>query len=348
MLPLPNEYSAIPTGSTVLVTGVNGLIGSHVANEFLERGYNVRGTVRDVSKSAWVQDLFVKQYGQDKFTLFPVIDLALTEAFEEAVKGVAAVVHVASPLDWGTSTESLITNAVVGAMNALKAANKQPSVKRFVLTSSSVAAVFPRPEVEGIVVTENTWNDEAVAAAQGSSSPAHWYVAYASSKTEAERAVWGFYYKDQSRRSDLVVNTVLPSTNFGKSLDPANQGHPSTSSFIQSLWNGTDLERLKNIPPQYFVDVQDTARLHVAGATFSDVEGERLFAWAKPWNFDTILAILRRQNPNKTFIKDFQSGRDLSDVEKPRSRSIQLLERLGKSSFTSLEDSVRLNSQDLT
>ncbi|KAK2685732.1 hypothetical protein QWA68_015287 [Fusarium oxysporum] len=347
MSSLPNEHSAIPKGSTVLVTGVNGLIGSHVANEFLERGYNVRGTVRDVSKSAWIQDLFVKQYGKDKFTLFPVIDLTLPDVFEEAIKGVAAVVHIASPLDWGTSTESLITAAVAGATNALKASNKQPSVKRFVLTSSSVAAVLPRPEVEGIVVTENTWNDEAVAAAQGPSSPAQWYVAYAASKTEAERAVWDFYYKDQSRRSDLVVNTVLPSTNFGKSLDPANQGHPSTSSFIQSLWNGTDLERLKNIPPQYFVDVQDTAKLHVAGTILSDVQGERIFAWAEPWNFDTILAILRRQNPDKAFIEDFQSSRDLADVGKPRSRSVQLLEALGKSAFTSLEDSIRLNTQDL-
>lgn len=87
MSPLRNEYSAIPKGSTILVTGVNGLIGSHVANEFLERGYNVRGTVRDVSKSAWIQDLFVKQYGKDKFTLFPVIDLTLPNALEEAITG---------------------------------------------------------------------------------------------------------------------------------------------------------------------------------------------------------------------------------------------------------------------
>ncbi|EWZ81100.1 hypothetical protein NW765_015581 [Fusarium oxysporum] len=326
MSPLSNEHFAIPKGSTVLVTGVNGLIGSHVANEFLERGYNVHGTVRDLSKSAWIQDLFVKQYGQDKFTLFPVIDLTLPDAFEEAIKGVAAV---------------------AGATNALRASNKQPSVQRFIFTSSSVAAVLPRPEVEGIVVTEDTWNDEAVMAAHDSPSPAQWYVAYAASKTEAERAVWDFFHKDQSRRSDLVVNTVLPSTNFGKSIDPVNQGHPSTSSFIQSLWNGTDLERLKNIPPQYFVDVQDTAKLHVAGTIFSDVQGERIFAWAEPWNFDTILAVLRRQNPDKSFVADFQCSRDLADVGKPRSRSVQLLDALGKSTFTSLEASIRLNSQDL-
>lgn len=101
MSPLSNEHFAIPKGSTVLVTGVNGLIGSHVANEFLERGYNVHGTVRDLSKSAWIQDLFVKQYGQDKFTLFPVIDLTLPDAFEEAIKGNQA--HLES-----TSSISLI------------------------------------------------------------------------------------------------------------------------------------------------------------------------------------------------------------------------------------------------
>ncbi|KAJ4044470.1 hypothetical protein NW756_004802 [Fusarium oxysporum] len=199
MSSLPNEHFAIPKGSTVLVTGVNGLIGSHVANEFLERGYNVHGTVRDLSKSAWIQDLFVKQYGQDKFTLFPVIDLTLPDAFEEAIKGVAAVVHVASPLDWGTSTDSLIIAAVAGATNALRASNKQPSVQRFIFTSSSVAAVFPQPEVEGIVVM----------AAHDSPSPAQWYVAYTASKTEAERAVWDFFHKDQSCRSDLVVNTGI-------------------------------------------------------------------------------------------------------------------------------------------
>ncbi|KAF4959266.1 hypothetical protein FSARC_10782 [Fusarium sarcochroum] len=341
---LLDQHSAISEGSTVLVTGVNGLIGSHVANEFLERGYNVRGTVRNVSKNAWIKDLFVQQYGKDRFSLVPVIDLTLPHALEEAVKGVAAVVHVASPLGGGTNTEGMITESIASAVNALKAANKESSVKRFVLTSSSTAAVLPQPDVEGIVVTENTWNDEAVAAVN---STADWYTVYAASKTEAERAVWDFYRNDETRRSDLIVNTVLPDTNFGKSLDPQNQGHQSTSAFIESLWNGTNLEQLKYIPPQYFVDVQDTARLHVAGAILSDVQGERIFAWAEPFNFDSILTILRRQNPKKSFVENFHSSRDLADVGQPRSRSVELLQALGKSTFTSLEESIRLNTQDL-
>ncbi|KAJ4256247.1 hypothetical protein NW762_009327 [Fusarium torreyae] len=299
---LLDQYPAVSEGSTVLVTGVNGLIGSHVANEFLERGYNVRGTVRNMSKSAWIKDLFVQQYGKDRFSLVPVVDLTSPHAQEEAVKGVAAVIHVASPLGGGTNTEGMITEAVASAVNALKAANRESSVKRFVLTSSSTAAVLPRPDVNGIVVTEDTWNDEAVAA---SHSTADWYTVYAASKTEAERAVWNFYHNDRTRRSDLIVNT------------------------------------------EYFVDVQDTARLHVAGAILSDVQGERIFAWAEPFNFDSILAVLHRQNPKKSFVENFHSSQDLADVGKPRSRAIELLQALGKSTFTSLEDSIRLNTQDL-
>jgi hypothetical protein len=36
----------------------------------------------------------------------------------------------------------------------LEAAAEQKSIKRVVLTSSSAAAIFPKPNVEGIVVTE--------------------------------------------------------------------------------------------------------------------------------------------------------------------------------------------------
>jgi hypothetical protein len=36
----------------------------------------------------------------------------------------------------------------------------------------------------------------------------------------------------------LTTFSVLPSGNFGKSLDPVNQGHPSTSYMIQALFEG--------------------------------------------------------------------------------------------------------------
>ncbi|KAF5604327.1 aldehyde reductase II [Fusarium pseudocircinatum] len=346
MSPIHSTSFTIPKGSTILVTGVNGFIGSHVANEFLQQGYQVRGTARDTFKSAWIKDLFQQQYGKDNFSLWPVADLTPSHAFDKVIKGVAAVVHVASPLGLDSGTGTMIPDAIASALNALKAANSEPSVKRFVYTSSSTAAVFPEAEIP-VVVDANTWNDKALSILQNSASAPEWYVAYAASKVEAERAVWDFYQNDVTRRSDLVVNTVLPSTNFGKSLDWKHQGYPSTSGFIRTLWSGTALESLTNASPQYFIDVQDDAKLHVAATLLPDVQGERIFPWAETWNLDQILAILRAQNPDRTFVKDFQAMRYLADIEEPRSRCIQLLQALGEPGFTSLEESIRLNSEDL-
>ncbi len=49
---------AIPKDSLVLVTGVNGYIASHIADQFLEAGYRVRGTARSASKAQPLADVF--------------------------------------------------------------------------------------------------------------------------------------------------------------------------------------------------------------------------------------------------------------------------------------------------
>lgn len=49
---------ALEPGELVLVTGVNGYIGSHIAYELLKRGYMVRGTVRDAWKGEYMRRCF--------------------------------------------------------------------------------------------------------------------------------------------------------------------------------------------------------------------------------------------------------------------------------------------------
>lgn len=94
-------------------------------------------------------------------------------------------------------------------MNALKAANKSPSVRRFVYTGSGTAVLNPKPEQEGIEVSSESWNDESVESAwkEGGDATQRPYHVYAASKVEAERAVWNFQRSDPRRRADLVVNT---------------------------------------------------------------------------------------------------------------------------------------------
>ncbi|KAK1451325.1 NAD dependent epimerase/dehydratase [Colletotrichum melonis] len=346
----PERKFAIPKGSTVLVTGANGFIGSHVCKELLQLGFNVRGTVRDVSKCAWLPEALTRQRPKGDFMLVSLPDMEKEGAFDAAVEGVSAVIHTASPVSFSPNPESVIPRSITVALNALKAANKAASVKRFIFTSSSVAAALPRLGKKGIEVNSDSWNTESVEIAWRE-APYHpqraWHI-YAASKVEAEMAVWKFYHENIRRRYDLIVSSVLPGTNFGRALDAANQGHSSTSSFIESLWNGTHVDRLASIPPQYFVDVEDNARLHVAAAVLPNVRSERIFAWAEPFNFDTVLDILRTHFPEKNFVDNFHHYRELSVVSQPQSRAVELLRQLGREGFVPLKQSVLLNVEDLS
>lgn len=52
------------------------------------------------------------------------------------------------------------------------------------------------------------------------------------------------------------------------------------------------------------VNVQDVAALHVAATLDPNVVGERLLACGEPFNLNMVLAILRRQHPDRSFIDD--------------------------------------------
>ena len=78
---------AIPKDSVVLVTGVNGYIGSNVADQLMEAGYRVRGTTRDFSKAQGLIGFWERKFGRDRFDIVTVADMAHDGAFDEAVKG---------------------------------------------------------------------------------------------------------------------------------------------------------------------------------------------------------------------------------------------------------------------
>jgi nucleoside-diphosphate-sugar epimerase len=80
--------SRIPKGSIVLVTVVNGYVGSHKADQLLEAGYQVRGTCGSVSKAqGLISDLWEQKYREGNFELATVTDMSKEGAFDEAVKG---------------------------------------------------------------------------------------------------------------------------------------------------------------------------------------------------------------------------------------------------------------------
>ena len=90
---------------------------------------------------------------------------------------------------------------------------------------------------------------------------------------------------------------------------------------------------------EYFVDVQDIGRLHVAAAILKKVQRQRIFGFAARYNWDEILGILRDLEPRKVFPKNFSGGQDPNEIV-ARPKAEQLLRDLGRDGWTTLEETI--------
>jgi nucleoside-diphosphate-sugar epimerase len=77
----------IKPGATVFVTGANGLIGSHVIDQLLLLGYNVRGAVRDTEKAKWLKEHFDGKYDKVKFEMVEVPDMTAEACYDDLLDG---------------------------------------------------------------------------------------------------------------------------------------------------------------------------------------------------------------------------------------------------------------------
>ena len=127
-----------PESTTILVTGASGFIGANIVQEALDIGYKVRGTARTEEKASGTR----KTHGDNpNYSTAIVPDFHRpSKEIDEAIKGVNAIIHVASDTTFGEDPDEIIGGVVRGIEAILEAANKESSVKRFVLTSSSTAA----------------------------------------------------------------------------------------------------------------------------------------------------------------------------------------------------------------
>lgn len=194
---------ALPKGSTILVTGASGFIGSHVVQEALNAGYKVVGTARSDEKAENTKKIF---NNNPNYSTTIVKDFQHEGAFDAAVQGVDSIIHVASDTTFDSDPNKVVKPTVAGVTSILRSAAKSPSVKRFVLTSSSAAVLLPHPGKE-VSVTADDWNQEALdlAWAPPPYEADRAFAVYAASKTEGEKALWKFV-KDE--KPNFIVNTV--------------------------------------------------------------------------------------------------------------------------------------------
>jgi nucleoside-diphosphate-sugar epimerase len=266
----------------VLLTGVSGFLGGHVALALLASGYAVRGSLRDLGKSEHVRATLAKA-GADVARLeFVKLDLLNEDGWSEAARGCRYLAHTASPfvLKMPADKMELIRPAVEGTERALRAA-LQSGVERMVLTSSMAAIAYGHERSRTAPFTAADWTN-----LDGPGGNA-----YTESKTRAERRAWEIM-KEAGRESDLA--TINPSAILGPLLDE----DPGTSAtLVIRLLNGG----FPALPRLAFaiVDVRDVAAAHVA-ALADPVSGGRRFPMGQgPLFLKEAAEILRRRFPER-------------------------------------------------
>lgn len=310
---------AIPTA---VVTGASGYIGSELVKQLLEKGYNVRGTVRDPSnkqKVAHLQALADALPG--KLELYAA-DLLQLGSFDEAVRGVDIVFHTASPFQQQVEDpqRDLVDPAVKGTTNLMDSVVKHKNgIKRVVLTSS-VAAVrstkSPAPPKNGELYTCADWNESSTL----ESEP------YPLSKVLAEKAAW-----DIAKREGISLVTINPVFVVGP--------------VISSRVDATSIRLLKDVLEGrattfatgnlWYVSVQDVARAHVRAAEVTDARGRYLVAASEcSLPGSQVVDILKARFPNITSLAKGEPGEqtrklDISKLTQLDIKPISEAEALG-------------------
>lgn len=125
------------------------MIGFRVLTLLLEAGYKVRAAVRNQAGFDRISKLKPVAPYASELTSVIVPDITVAGAYDEAVKGVEYIVHVASPLASntppGVDYESyLIQPAIQGTVGILESAAKTTGIKRIVITGSILSIVTPQ------------------------------------------------------------------------------------------------------------------------------------------------------------------------------------------------------------
>lgn len=243
----------------VLVTGGTGYVARACIVALLEKGYDVRTTVRDLGKQHVVRDAIEGGTSARGKLEFVVADLLADEGWDAAVTGCRYVLHVASPLGLAGATEDQMIETARGGTLRVLAAAARNKVERVVMTSAANASSPVSYEEEG-VTDETLWTDP----------DAPGLIPYRRSKTLAEKAAWEFIEREGA---GCTLTTILPGAVFGPILSADNL---NSVQVIGRMLRG----EMPGIPRIGFeiVDVRDLADIHVRAMVSPEAAGQRFLA----------------------------------------------------------------------
>ena len=170
----------------IFISGGSGYLALHCIKLAIEKGYQVKTSIRDVAKKEEVLNS-LKEYLKNPDDLeFCILDLLKDKGWNESMIDCDFLIHIASPFPFKQpkNDQDLIKPAVEGTLRALNAA-KKANIKRVIITSSVASIAFGHNKKD-ITVSHDDWTN--------TNSPKG-VDAYMKSKTFAEKAAWDFVNK---------------------------------------------------------------------------------------------------------------------------------------------------------
>ena len=265
----------------VLVTGSDGFIGSHLTEELVKKGYQIKAFVYYNSFNNWGWLDTLPKHIMENVEVFQG-DIRDPNGVEDAIKGVEAVFHLAAliaiPFSYHSPDTYVETN-IKGTLNVLQAARKLET-KRVLVTSTSevygTAQYIPIDEKHPF---------------QGQSP-------YSATKIGADRLAESFY-----RSFQLPVTIVRPFNTYG----PRQSARAVIPTIITQLLTGkTEIKLGALTPTRDFNYVKDTVNGFVSIYECDKTIGEEInIATQNEISIGELAKELIRQiNPNAKIICD--------------------------------------------
>lgn len=266
---------------TILVTGADGFIGSHLTEELVRLGKKVRAFVYYNSFNSWG---WLDTLPKEILDEIEVVtgDIRDPNGVRNAMKGVTEVYHLAAliaiPFSYHSPDAYVDTN-IKGTLNVLQAA-RDLETSRILITSTS--------EVYGtakyVPIDEN--------------HPYQGQSPYSATKIGADRLAEAFY-----RSFNMPITIVRPFNTYG----PRQSARAVIPTIITQLLSGKEEIRLGSLTPtRDFNYVKDTVNGFIKIASCQATIGEEInIATQKEISIGQLAEELIRQiNPNAKIVCD--------------------------------------------
>lgn len=233
----------------ILVTGADGFIGSHLTEELIGRGYNVKAFVLYNSFNSWG---WIDQFPSEIKKSLEVFAGDIRDPFgvREAVKGCDIIFHLAAlvaiPYSYHSPATYVETN-INGTLNVLQAA-RELGVEKVIHTSTS--------EVYGTAKYVPISEDH----------PLHGQSPYSATKIGADQLAMSYHYS-----FNTPVSIIRPFNTYG----PRQSARAIIPTIITQIANGKKQLKLGALAPtRDFNYVKDTVNGFIAVAEADKSIGE--------------------------------------------------------------------------